>query len=571
MKRFLFLVAFFWTVTLFSYNLVFAQQNNSDPGFNFQLDNSIGGFVYLDPLAGLIGSQFITYESSYNIANYELGPSDIISVNLNSSEPVLLRGLIINPEGKIVTPVLGQVTLNGLTLSEAEEKIKEVALKIFKNLDVNVTLEKPRPTFVFINGDVPYAGKHLVKPFSRLDEAIYPALNQLEIDPVTNQPVLFTSTSDLLNSGPYSFRNIQLIRNQSDTSVFDLYAFFKAGDLYNNPFIKNGDQIIFNKLDANSPKISLSGAVSNSIEIEFNRNDTPELLIKIAGGLKGDASNKELFVYRTLTNTIEKVTVEKSGWKNFELMPNDRIVVPRQGGYNNNSVAHIYGEVRLPGTFPIISGATNVSELIDFANGLTPDALVSAAYLSRAGSIENQIANEFNIESMKRTSDQLQQGFSYLELETRNSRSRVYLDLANEKELQTIKLYNGDQLFIPLDEQTVFIFGQVNTPGFYPYNSSLSISNYIDRAGGFALSADRNRIFILKAGNNTWYKPSETKLESGDKIFIDRTPFDELNSLRTYEIQKEQLKNNRIQLVMTGLTTITGIITTLVAIDVIKR
>jgi hypothetical protein len=80
------------------------------------------------------------------------------------------------------------------------------------------------------------------------------------------------------------------------------------------------------------------------------------------------------------------------------------------------------------------------------------------------------------------------------------------------------------------------------------------------------LSADKERIFVIKAGNSAWYKPQETTIESGDRIFVDRVPIEDLNQFRTYEVQRAQQRIQRTQLILTAITTITGIITTYVAV-----
>ena len=167
---------------------------------------------------------------------------------------------------------------------------------------------------------------------------------------------------------------------------------------------------------------------------------------------------------------------------------------------------------------------------------------------------------------MKRTSDRLVQGLEYLDSETKLSRNKVFIDLTDNEQLNNLRIFDGDQLYIPKDEQTIFVFGQVNNPGYFGYSSSKSPSEYIAQAGGFALSADKERVFILKAGDATWFNVDDTELKSGDKIFVDRIPVEELNSKRQYDIQKQQLKNQRTQLIMTAITTITGIITTYVAV-----
>jgi protein involved in polysaccharide export with SLBB domain len=185
----------------------------------------------------------------------------------------------------------------------------------------------------------------------------------------------------------------------------------------------------------------------------------------------------------------------------------------------------------------------------------------------RAGRIENEAPNKLNPKIISRTSDQIQQEMEYLELESQVSRDKVFINLNDTEQLKGVKLFDGDRIFVPRDENTIFVFGQVNNPGYYPAASATSDTyDYIDHAGGFSLAANKERIFIIKAGSNTWYRPDETELASGDRIFVDRIPYDELNAQRTYETQRDQLKNSRIQLIMTGITTITGIITTYVAI-----
>jgi hypothetical protein len=190
--------------------------------------------------------------------------------------------------------------------------------------------------------------------------------------------------------------------------------------------------------------------------------------------------------------------------------------------------------------------------------------------LVRSGGQKNEIPNQFNTNLMKRTSDQYVQGLEYLDAETQLSRNQVFIDLTDNSQLQNLKIFDGDRLYIPRDDQTIFVFGQVNNPGYLGYSNTKSVNEYIAQAGGFALSADRDRVFILKAGNATWFKVGDTELSSGDKIFVDRQPVEELNAKRAYEIQKQQLRNQRTQLIMTAITTITGIITTYVAVNNLK-
>lgn len=537
-------------------------ESSSPINLNFDFNPLLGGYYYQDALLSILGEQKLSGIESIDKSTYQLGPSDVISVRISGNQQILMRGLFINTQGDVVLPVIGNVNLSGQTITEAEKTLATVTSETFRDPEIAVTLEYAKPVVYFVSGDVPYPGKFTLPPQTRVDQAIYPSITESSSGNQQN-----VRTSELLNQSAYSYRNILIEHQDGTTSQADLVSYFKTGNLEDNPIIRSGDQVSLKGLTNRSPKVSISGAVNSGAELEYSSSDTPSLLIEIAGGLTNDADSSKLYIYRRDQNEARRIELNRNEWDSFTVQPNDRIVVPELPLSNQAASAWITGEVNMPGNFPIESGETTAFELLDIAGELTSQALPSAAYMIRAGSPENEIPNKFNSDLLKRTSDQLAQGFEYLDLETQVSRNKVFIDLKDEDQLSKVKIYDGDRIFVPRDEETIFVFGQVNNPGYYPFTDpNESVTNYIQRAGGFALSADQERIFIIKAGSGTWYKPQETELESGDRIFIDRVPYDELNAQRTYEVQREQIKNTRIQLILTGLSTITGIITTYVAI-----
>jgi protein involved in polysaccharide export with SLBB domain len=549
------------------------QESNSQ--FNFNFNSVLDGYYYQDALSALLGSQSFSFFEDIDINKYRLGPSDLITVTIQGSQTVVLRALLVNPQGDIVVPMLGSVRVADQTIAEAQETINKASSRVFKNPETTITLEQAKPLSIHVNGGVPNPGKQILAPFSRVDAAIFGSvyeIQQTENNDENNQSsprtlLPITNTIKLLDAGNLSLRNIKIIHKDGSTSKADLYAYFKAGKLSYNPVVQNGDQIIVDKLSRDSQRIGISGAVKIEYNLEYSNTDTPSLLLEMAGGYKPEADTTKLLVFRHENGETKRIEVIRNEWEDFELLPNDRVIVPTNRTSNSSAAAWVYGEVGNPGSYPIRNGETSALELLEFSGKLTNNALPSAAYLNRGGSLENEIPNKFNTDVLKRTSNQLEQGFQYLDLETRLSQDKVFVDLTDEEQLSKVKIYNGDRLYVPRNEKTIFVFGQVNNPGYYPYTDpSQNARGYIDRAGGFALSANSDRIFIIKAGSGTWYKPSETGLESGDRIFVDRIPYDELNAQRSFEVQKEQIKNTRIQLIMTAITTITGIITTYVAI-----
>ena len=140
------------------------------------------------------------------------------------------------------------------------------------------------------------------------------------------------------------------------------------------------------------------------------------------------------------------------------------------------------------------------------------------------------------------------------------------INLTDTTLLRNTYLSDGDQLFIPKNEHTITLMGQVNRPGFYQFNPEKSATNYITEAGGTTIAADKNRVFIIKAGSRAWYKTTEVGIESGDIIFVDRVPFEDVSTGRNYLLQLHNLKNSRTSLILATISTVATVITTYVAV-----
>ncbi|MFN1835813.1 SLBB domain-containing protein [Balneola sp. MJW-20] len=542
--------------------------NSTGTGMNLNFD-VFNGAYFIDPLGFQISSRQLPLEQPINIESYKLGVNDLLSVKVDASQEIFVRGLIVNPQGDITLPMIGPVEVNGLTIKEAEEMIQKSARGFVQDAKVSITLESPRPVYIMVKGAVAHPGKYLIPSQSRVDQAVYQSINDGTRD-LRNTSL--SNTGNLIEKGNLSLRNISVERNDGSRISADIISYLRTGDTRYNPVVEDGDVITIDRLNIESPKVSISGAVKADYEFEFSPGDTPQHLLDIGGGFEELADTSYLYIFRREASGIQKIELDPSQWSSFMLQPNDRVVAPFSNEINNSASAWVYGEVEIPGNFPILSGETSALEFLDLAGGLTDRALPQAAYLMRAGGVRNEIPNKFNADLMRRTSDQLVQGLEYLEAETRLSQDKVFIDLEDREQMSSLKLFDGDRLYIPRNENTVFVFGQVNNPGYFPFTeSSTNAYDYIDRAGGFSLSADEQRVFIIKSGNSTWFRPGQTDLESGDRIFVDRVPVEELNSLRAYEVQKAQLKNQRIQLVLTAITTVTGILTTYVAIQNIRN
>ncbi len=541
----------------------------------FDFSSGLTSFYYLDELGLNVSLPQFIQEGVIDPETYQLGPGDMLTLDFTGEFAGIMKGLLVNPNGLLVIPRIGTIDVNDLILSDAESAVEAFVQEKYRGTEVSLSVDRPRMLKAHVVGDVPFPGIHLIRPQTRLDQAVFTAF--FEIPAVREQPGVspfpvfpYRYPSDFMASSGYATRNIEILRKDDSVAHADLMDYFHGGNLEANPIIREGDVIRIMQLDEFAPGLSVSGGVKTNRQLEYREGDTIESIIRIAGGFSADANRSEVTVFRNTMNGVRTLTFDGNSEQDMktELQPNDRIVVPFDIDSRQNFIASVNGEVNLPGSFPIEDGETTVFDLMQLAGGLSDRALPSAAYMIRSRPARSEFGNRppFDPERILRTSDQLAQGFEYIAMESELNRNEVYIDLSNEEQMKSVKLYTGDRIFVPRDDNTIFMLGQVRQPGYYPFDSSRNVDDYIQQAGGFTIPAEQERVFIIKAGNETWYKPSETTLESGDVIFIDRVPYDDLVAQRTYDIQRRQIRNSNIQLIMTGITTITGIITTYVAI-----
>ncbi len=562
----------------------------------------------LSGLGGL-GNQFFVDEAGLQLLqtatpldnfidddSYFLGPYDVLSIQGSGLVEFSYRAIVVNASGDITAPLIGTVSLKGKSLSEAKELIMAAFNEEVKETEISVTLDQPRPVNVHVGGNIPNPGRFVLPAGTRFDALItgFPVDNSI-VTPLVNQSIESTletssqrpsysglnfdkigakqqSEAEIQNitlsriSQKYDLRYIKVTPLYGEEYYVDLAGYFNSGDPQFAPFIMDGDRITLINASSNRPTVSISGAVNNPFSGSYREDDTFETLLVIAGGYSPDADISEIIVIRIEGDQVNQMSVPPN--ELTEIQPGDQIIVKYQEESTTFGSVRIEGEVELPGSFTIVEDETTLGDVLEMTGGLTDNALPNAAYLIR-NSYDNRGVNSvsaINLSLLSRSSDQFLEGFDYLEFEQALNPNRMAVDLSEQQVLENTIMQNGDRLFIPRDEKTISILGQVNVPGFYTFNNTSSIDNYIAAANGLTIAANADRVFIIKAGSRAWYPASETNLESGDIIFVDRIPFEDISTGRNYLLELERQKSERTRLILQGITAITSIVTAYVAV-----
>ncbi|MBU2979939.1 polysaccharide biosynthesis/export family protein [Alteromonas sp. C1M14] len=120
---------------------------------------------------------FLSTISASNLANaqslehYKLGADDVISVSVFDEPDLSLKEARVSSTGTIAMPLIGQVDVKGLSVSEAEQLIRELYLGDYlKKPDINITIVEYRQFYV--NGEVNKPGGYSFRDGMTIQRAI---------------------------------------------------------------------------------------------------------------------------------------------------------------------------------------------------------------------------------------------------------------------------------------------------------------------------------------------------------------------------------------------------------------
>lgn len=268
-----------------------------------------------------------------------------------------------------------------------------------------------------------------------------------------------------------------------------------------------------------SRTIAVTGAVMRPGERSFMEKESVQDAIDRAGGLREEAEFISLArrkygpEYNDTTSVIFRFEIDaakravESTATSFQLQPDDRIEVRSAPGYRNQRVVSVGGMFVRPGEYTIIENRERLSDVVRRAGGLLPGAFRGSFHLLRGGKLVG-----------------------------------VEFDLAMRgSQVDDILLLAGDQLSIGPDQRTVFVTGEVSRPSLLPYRPGLSVSDYIELAGGptdkgmmHRAIVDYQSGFSKRVHRYFGFISSEPTIESGAIITVPARPEDKGNSAQTW-------------------------------------
>ena len=413
----------------------------------------------------IFSNKNLSFEPDLNIPtpkNYILSAGDELLINVWGDSELNLK-LKVSPEGTILIPNLGPVSVSGLTIETAENRIRQELGRIMSTLSgntdgantfVSVSLSQIRSIKVNIVGEVVAPGTYTLPSFASLFNALYAAGGVNEIG---------------------SLRGIKVYRNSKEVAKLDVYDYLLNGKYNTNIRLEENDMVIVSPYDQLAV---VRGKVKRNRIFEMKKGETLQQLLNMAGGFTGDAYKKDVRIKRKADSRYQIATVTEDKYPTFAMMDGDSLLVDSVIPFYENRLT-VTGAVWRPGEYELNGAVHTVRQLIDQAAGLKGDEFTGRAQITRLNPDFTTTVVAVNIRGIL-------------------SGTSPDIELKPEDQL------NIPSLFDLREPYTIKVSGAVNyIDTVLPYRNNLTVEDAIMMAGGLKESAATVNVEVARRIKDT--------------------------------------------------------------------
>ncbi len=392
----------------------------------------------------------LSFEPNMNIAtpqNYRLGPGDAVIIDIYGASQRTTQATV-SPDGDVTIEGFGPVQVSGLTVEQANAKLRSTLGSRYSSSKVRLTVGQTRTIMVNVMGEVKAPGTYTLSAFASVFHALYMA----------------GGTNDL-----GTLRNIKVFRNNKLVTIVDVYDYILNGKLTGNVRLADNDVIVVGPYDC---LVNISGKVKRPMYYEMRRNESVHTLLKYAGGFTGDAYTKTVRLIRKTGKEFSVHTIEEFDMTAFHLADGDSVSVDSILNRYSNMV-EVKGAVFRPGMYQVGGTINSVRTLLEHAEGVTEEAFTAHAVMHR-------MREDRSLEVIAVDVDGIMKG-----------------------RVADIPLKPNDVIFIPtksemMTQQTITIHGEVQYPGVYKYAANQTLESFILQAGGLLESASTVKVDVAR-------------------------------------------------------------------------
>ena len=395
----------------------------------------------------LFDNPTLNFEPDLKLAtpmNYTLGPGDELQVSVYGVQEYN-ESIPVSVEGKITIQYVGQITVSGMSIEAATQKIKAAIGRVYSTVrsgqsQVSVSLGRIRTIKVTVVGGK-QPGNYSISSLA----TVYNALH--------------------LAGGPGkngSYRNIELIRNNKVYKNIDIYRFLVKGDQSDNVSLKDNDVI---RIPAYNQRVTVEGEVKRPGIFEMKKGETFSDLLNFASGFNEFAYTASVNVMQKTGKEFKVHDINESEYSSYMPKSGDVFRVTKILNRFENRIK-IEGAVFRPDYYSYSEGM-RISDLITRAEGLKEDAYTKRARIIR---LKTDLTTEIvNVDLSAALSG----------------------DINADIELKREDIVTVYSILDFREEYKVTIDGEVKNPGEYEYFENLTLNDLVVQVGGLTGSASK--------------------------------------------------------------------------------
>ena len=398
----------------------------------------------------LFQNEELTFEPAMNIAtpqSYVLGAGDAVNIDIYGASQKS-ENLTVTPDGYVVIEDFGPIQVAGLTVEQAQRKVRQQLGSRYSSSQIMLTVGQTRTITVNVMGEVKTPGSFTLSAFATVFHALYMAGGPSDIG---------------------TLRNIKVYRNNRLVTTVDVYDYILNGNLKGNVRLADNDVITVGTYDC---MVNIGGKVKRPMYYEMKRDESMKSLLNYAGDFASDAYRKSVRVIRKANSQMSVFNVNEFDMSSFKMADGDSVLVDSVLNRYQNMV-EVKGAVFRPGMYQLGEQVNSVKTLMENCEGVTEEAFTAHAVMHRM--------------RKDRT----------LEV--------VPVDLAGimEGTVTDIPLQNEDVLFVPTrqdihEDRTITIHGEVQYPGVYRYAENETLEDFVLQAGGLKETAAMVNVFVSR-------------------------------------------------------------------------
>lgn len=398
----------------------------------------------------IFNNKELSFEPNMNISTpqkYVLGAGDAVIIDIYGASQKTINGTV-SPDGDITIEGFGPVKVAGLTVEQANARLKNQLGARYSSSKIRLTVGQTKTIMINVMGEVSAPGTYTLSAFATVFHALYMAggINDLG-----------------------TLRNIKVYRQNKLVSVVDIYDYILNGKLTGNIRLTDNDVIVVGPYDC---LVTVTGKVKRPMIYEMKKNESVNTLLKYAGGFTGDAYRKSVRLLRKTGRELSVYNVGEFDYSTFHVADGDSIGVDSILNRYENKI-EIKGAVFRPGFYNIGKDIHSVRTLIEHAEGLTEDAFTNRAIIHR----------------MKED-----RTLEVIAVDVKGILKGTVAD---------IPLKKNDVLFIPTKsesqtQKTLTIHGEVHYPGVYVYADNETLEDLVLQAGGLKDKASTVKVDVSR-------------------------------------------------------------------------